>query len=106
MRVDDKLLRHAVVELGVALGRVVEADNLHVHGLGNLDFVVQDGLHQLAVVLHHRRLAGVEGVALGPAQAEADAQVAGFGGLVLARPDRRSRTGRGCRSCRPRGSLP
>jgi hypothetical protein len=71
--VNHELLRYPAVKLGVALGRVVKADNFHIHRLRNLDFIVQNSLHELAVVAHYGRLAGVEGVALGPAQAEADA---------------------------------
>ena len=43
---------------------------------------MQDGLHQLAVVPHDRALAGGEGVRLCPAESDADAQVAGLGGVV------------------------
>ena len=50
-----------------------------VDRLGDLDLVVQDALHQLAVVLHDRALAGGEAVALGPAQADADAERADLG---------------------------
>ena len=50
--------------------------------LAILDFVVEDALHELAVVLHDGALAGVEGVGLGPAQADADTEHADLGVFV------------------------
>src|SRR5258708_7116876 len=68
--VDDELFGGAFVEVLVALGGVVEGDGGDVDGFGDLDLVVEDALHQGAVVLHDGALAGVERVALGPAQAD------------------------------------
>ena len=74
--------RRALVEVLVALGRVVERDHGGVDGLGDLAAVVEDRLHQLAVVAHHRALAGGERVRLRPAEPDADRQAALLGGLV------------------------
>src|SRR5690625_2217718 len=80
--VDDVLRRRALVELLVAARCVVQADDLGVDRLGDVDPVVEDRLHEAAVVLHHRRLAGDEGQRLGPAGAEVHRQRAALGGLV------------------------
>src|SRR5690606_18884051 len=50
--------------------------------LGRVGLAPQDRLHQRPVVRHHRALAGVEVVRLGPAEPDADAQVADLGVLV------------------------
>src|SRR5687768_13066904 len=73
VRVEDEFLGSALVEVLVALGGVVQGDDGGIDGLGDLDLVVQDGHHKLAVVAHDRALAGGEGVGFGPAQADADA---------------------------------
>ena len=78
VRIDHEFLRHACIELAVAAWGVVEADDFHAHDIGDVDTVPHDGLHQLTVVLHDRRLAGMEAVGFRPAQAEADAQAAHF----------------------------
>ena len=67
-------LRRALVEVLVALRGLVEGDHRRVDGLGDLDLVVEDRLHQAAVVAHHRALAGRERVRLRPAEADADAR--------------------------------
>ena len=103
VRVDDEFLRRAGIELAVTARCLVEADHLHADDFGDVDAVPQDGLHQRAVVLHDRRLAGEEAVRLGPAQAEADAQRAVSWRQRRRRPGLRSRKGRECRFCRPRG---
>src|SRR5690606_25475280 len=72
----------AFVKVLVSLGRVVKRDRLDIDGLGDLDLVVKDALHELPVVLHDRALAGVEGMALGPAEPNADAEHADLGILV------------------------
>src|SRR5918997_3573127 len=70
--VQDVLLGRALVEVFVALGGFVQADDLGVHRVGDVRLVVQDAHHQAAVVLHDRALAREERVALGPAEAEPD----------------------------------
>src|SRR5207253_589656 len=82
MRINHKFLRHTGIELAVTAWRVIKADDFNTHDVGDLDAVPHDGLHQLAVVLHDRGLAGVEAVGFGPAQTEADAQAAHFCGGV------------------------
>src|SRR5512132_2920151 len=80
--VDDVLAGRALVEVLVALGGLVERDHGRVDVLGDLHLVVQDGHHQLAVVLHHRALTGLERVRLGPAEPEPDRQRPDLGRLV------------------------
>src|SRR2546421_12545642 len=79
VRIYHELLRGAVIEILVALGGLVERDRLHVHGFRDLDLVVEDALHEVAIVFLHGALAGGEAVALGPAQANADAEHADLG---------------------------
>src|SRR6185312_4382472 len=74
--VDHELLRRTVIEDLVALGRVVEGDDLHIDDLGDRHAIEQDRLHQLTVVLHDRGLASEEGMALRPAEPEADRKAA------------------------------
>src|SRR3954447_3520698 len=71
VRVEDELLGHAGVEVLVGLRRLVERDHRGVHGLGDLHAVVEDRLHEPAVVAHDRALARHQRVRLGPAQADA-----------------------------------
>src|SRR5215212_4467931 len=70
--VEHKLLGRTLVEVLVALRSLIERDDRGVDGPGDLGPVVEDRHHQLPVVLHDRALAGVEGVALGPAEPDAD----------------------------------
>src|SRR3954447_10515237 len=74
VRVEDVLAGRALVELLVTARGVVERDDRGPHVLRDLHPVVQDRHHQLPVVAHHRALTGVEGVRLGPAEAEPDGQ--------------------------------
>src|ERR687894_1899598 len=77
--VQDVLLGRALVEVFVALGGFVQADDLGVHRVGDVRLVVQDAHHQAAVVLLDRALAREERVALGPAEAEPDLERALLG---------------------------
>src|SRR6195256_745034 len=70
--VQDELLARTLVEIAIPGGCLVEGDDGRVDRLRDLDLVVEDRLHEGAVVLHHRSLAGGEGVRLCPAQADAD----------------------------------
>src|SRR5215217_6476114 len=80
--VEDVLAGRALVEVLVALGGLVERDHGRVDVLGDLHLVVEDRHHQLAVVLHHRALAGLERVGLGPAEPDPDRQRPDLGRLV------------------------
>lgn len=62
MRVDDKLLGCSLVEILVALRRIVERDHRYVHRLRNLNAVMQYRLHELPVITHNRTLTGGERV--------------------------------------------
>src|SRR5229473_6267087 len=79
VRIDDEFAGDAGVEVLVAFRRLVEADYLDIDDLGNRQPVPEYRLHQLPVVFQHRRLAGMEGVGLGPAETEPQAEVAMFG---------------------------
>src|SRR5215207_393134 len=70
--VEHELLGRTLVEVLVALRSLIERDDRGVDGPGDLGPVVEDRHHQLPVVLHDRALAGVERVALGPAEPDAD----------------------------------
>src|SRR6476660_2714416 len=82
VRIEHELLGRALVEVLVALRGVVQGDDGGFDGLGDLHLVVEDRLHQTAVVLHHRALAGGEAVRLGPPQADADGERALLRGVV------------------------
>src|SRR4029077_14046571 len=73
----------ALVEFGVTLRRILKADGLCVHDLRDRQAVVQQRIHELPVIAEDRRLAGVEGIRLRPAEAQTKAQVAAFGGFVV-----------------------
>ena len=82
MRINHKLLRYTRIELAIATWRIIKADHLHADDLSDVDTVPHDRLHQLAVVLHHWRLPGVEAVGFGPAQTKTNAQAAHFRGGI------------------------
>ena len=67
MRVEDELFGSTLVEVLVALRGRLQRNDRGVDRLGDLHLVVQDRIHQLAVVAHDRALAGGEGEGLGPA---------------------------------------
>src|ERR1700730_7826431 len=58
--VDNELFRCAFVEVLIALGRVVERDHSCIYDPRNGQAIMQNSLHQLPVILQHRRLASVE----------------------------------------------
>jgi len=77
--VDDEFFGGSLVEVFIALGGFVESYGGDVDGFGDLDFFVEDALHELAVVAHHGALAGGEVVGFGPTETDADAEHADFG---------------------------
>src|SRR5882757_10201510 len=83
VRIDDEFACDAGVEGFVAIRRLLKTDHLDVDDLGDGQSVPKYRLHKLPVVLQHRRLAGVEGVGLCPAETEAKAEVTVFGCLLL-----------------------
>ena len=83
MWVEDEFLCHTGVEGLVALGSGVERDHSCVDDLCDGKPVVQDGLHELAVVLQDRCLAGEEAVRLCPPKTETHAEIAMFGSLFV-----------------------
>src|SRR5260370_27386204 len=83
MRINDELARDAGVEVFVTFRRPLETDHLDIDDLGDGQSVPEDRLHELPIVLQHRRLAGMERVRLCPAETEAQAEIAVFGCLLL-----------------------
>src|SRR4051794_39375895 len=75
MRIDDELLRSSLIEVLIAARALVEADYLHIDGLGDMNLVIQNRHHQVPVVLHHRALSRVEVMGLRPSQPDTDAQI-------------------------------
>src|SRR5688572_4478892 len=82
VRVEHELLGRALVEVLVAVRRLVQRDHRGVDRLRDLRTVVEDHLHEAVVVLHHRTLAGGEAVGLRPAETDLDRQRAVLGRLV------------------------
>ena len=74
MRVEDELLGRALVEGRVSLRGVLERDGRGLHVLRDAHLVVEDRLHEPAVVLHDGALPGHERVGLREAQAEPHGQ--------------------------------
>ena len=64
------------------MNRLFQLYDGDVDGLGDFDLVVQDGHHQLPVVLQHGTLASGEDVRFRPSQADADAEISMLGSLV------------------------
>ena len=69
VRVEDVLLGRALVEVAVALGRVVEAIGVALTALAIWTRSCRIAMHQLPVVPHHRALAGREARATSPSRA-------------------------------------
>src|SRR6478735_6055554 len=84
VRVEHELRRRAGVEFRVALRRVLQGNRLRVDVLGDMHPVMQDGHHQLPVVLHDRTLSRGEAEGLGPARSEAERERTFLRGLVHA----------------------
>ena len=80
--IEHEFLRRALVEVLVALDRLVQGHNGDVDGLGDFDLVVQDRHHELPVVLHNRTLTGGKDMGFRPSQADADAEVSRLGALI------------------------
>lgn len=57
MWVQHEFLRRSFVKILIALRRILQGDDLDVHGLRDLYLFIKDRLHQLAMVFHHRTLA-------------------------------------------------
>jgi hypothetical protein len=70
MWIQNELLCHARIKLPVSNRRLTQGEDRSVDNLGDLQTIMEDGLHQLAVVLEHRSLAGVEPMRLRPSEPE------------------------------------
>jgi len=68
VRINHEFLGSALIEVNITLWSIVQRYHSHVDRLGDMDFVVEDRLHELAIVFQDRRLSGLEGVAFGPAE--------------------------------------
>mmetsp|Transcript_16757 Transcript_16757/g.43508 ORF Transcript_16757/g.43508 Transcript_16757/m.43508 type:complete len:321 (+) Transcript_16757:119-1081(+) len=80
--INHELLGNTLVEVRVALRRLVERDHRDIAPRLEVDLVVQDGVHQLAMVLHDRALASTKAERLGPAETDAGRNVTRLGSLV------------------------
>src|SRR5687767_12419419 len=76
VRIDDELLRRAMIEHLIAAWRIVQRNDIDIHDLRDRHAIKQDRLHQLTIVFNHRRLAGEERMAFGPAETKTDGQAA------------------------------
>src|SRR5436309_3829274 len=76
VRINHELLCCAFVEVFVSGRRFLYRDECRVHGFGDLHFVVENGLHQLAVVAEDRALSSCERVRFGPTQTNTNTQIA------------------------------
>src|ERR1700747_3524053 len=68
--IHHELFGCAFVEIDVAFRRIVQLDHSYVHRLCDLNLVVENRLHELAIVLQDRRLPRLEGMAFGPAETQ------------------------------------
>src|SRR5689334_10691286 len=82
MRIKDKLFSSALVELLIALRRLLQGNYDGIDCSGNLYLIVQDRIHQLAVVTHDRALTSNEREGLGPAQTDMDVELANPGFFI------------------------
>src|SRR5437762_13319180 len=82
VRVEDEFLSSALVKVLIALGGIPKRNDGGVNRLGDLHLVVENRMHQLAMVAHDGGLTGGAGEGLGPTQTDADTQLANFGVLV------------------------
>src|SRR5690242_2562464 len=82
MRVQNEFLGGTLIEVFVSLRRVVERDHSDVDALGRVEFVIENGVHELPVVSHDWTLARHEAVRFGPPQSNAYAEISGLRGLV------------------------
>src|SRR5579859_603113 len=82
VRVEDKFLGGTLVKVLVAFGSVIKRNDCGIDRPGDLYPVVQDRVHQLAMVAHDRALSCREGEGLGPAQTNANTKLTDFGMLV------------------------
>src|SRR3984885_4875939 len=71
VRVEHEFGGDALIELGVAVRRILQADRFGIDDLCDRQPVIQQRHHELPIVAQDGRLTGVEGVRLGPAKAEA-----------------------------------
>src|SRR6266702_5103674 len=58
MRVEDELFGSTLVEVHIALRGLLQSNDRSVDRLSDLHLVVQDRIHQLAMVAHDRALTG------------------------------------------------
>src|SRR5579875_3718026 len=76
VRVNHELLGSPFIEVFIPLRPFVKRNNCYIDCLRDFNFVVQDGHHQFAVILHYRALPGCKRVRLGPPEPKANAEVA------------------------------
>src|SRR5690606_1879371 len=76
MRIENKFLRSTLIKAFIALCRIFERYDLGVDNICYVQATVQDSLHQLAIILQHRRLPRMERLRLGPTEAEAQGEAA------------------------------
>src|SRR5215469_7672020 len=74
VRIQHEFFGRTMVEVAVALRRILQSDHGSVNCLGDMHLVMQDAHHQLAVVTHHGALTRGESMTFCPAQANADTE--------------------------------
>jgi len=84
MRIYHEFLGNAFVEVNITLWPIVQRYHSHVNRLGDLDFIVEDRFHELAIVFQYRRLPGLERVALGPTQPQTNRKRSDLRGCIHA----------------------
>ena len=68
VRIEHEFLGGSFIEIDVTFRCFVEGYDRHVHGFRDLNFIMEDRLHQLTIVLEDRGLTRLQGVAFCPAQ--------------------------------------
>ena len=88
MRVNHKFFGSSFVKIFITVRSLIQGDGLYIYGFCNLYFIVQNCLHVLPVIPHHRALPCMEGMGFGPAQTDPDHQVSFFGFFASRLPRR------------------
>src|SRR3981081_2796345 len=84
MRIYHEFLGNAFVEVNITLWSIVQRYHGNVNRVGDMDLVVEDRFHELAIVFQYWGLPGLEGVALGPTEPQTNRERSALRGCIHA----------------------